>query len=92
MFADSQSTLYVVLSIAVALLTVFLCVTLIYLILILRDTNKIIEKVKDTTEKINAFVIKPISMASSVMEHVRPLIEAALHSRLEKGRKKKKGS
>lgn len=90
MFQDSQTTLYVILSISVGLLTVFLCVALIYLILILRDANKVVEKVKDTAEKINAFVIKPISMASAVVEHVRPLIEAALQKRLEKGSKRKK--
>lgn len=89
MFADSQTTLYVVLTIAVALLTVFLCVTLIYLILILRDVSKMLEKVRETVERINTFILKPVSLASTIVDHVRPMIEAALERREEHSRKKK---
>ena len=90
MFVDSQSTLYAVLSIAVALLTVFLCVTLVYLILILRDVNRMLEKVRDTVDRLNAFIIKPVSLAATIVDHVRPLIEAAIAGRgREKGRKRK---
>lgn len=87
MFADSQETLYIVLTIATVLLTVFLCVTLIYLILILRDVNKMLEKVRDTVDRVNAFIIKPVSLAATIVDHVRPLIEAALEGRT-KGRKR----
>lgn len=88
MFTDSQTTLYIVLTIAIALLTIFICVTLIYLILILRDASKVIEKVRDTVDKVNAFVLKPVSLASSVVERIRPLIEAALERGI--GHRKKK--
>ncbi|MBI2638441.1 hypothetical protein HYW83_02520 [Candidatus Peregrinibacteria bacterium] len=78
MFASSQSTLYIVLTIAIALLTIFLCVTLIYLILILRDASKMLEKIRETVERVNSFILKPVSLASSIVDHVRPYIEAAL--------------
>lgn len=87
MFADSQTTLYVVLSIAVALLTIFSCVTLIYLILILRDVNKMLEKIRDTVDRVNSFILKPVSLASSIVDHVKPLIEAALESRSTRKKK-----
>ncbi len=88
MFADSQTTLYVVLSIAAALLTIFLCVTLIYLILILRDVSKMLEKIRETVDRVNTFILKPVSLASSIVDHVRPLIESALEKRGE-GRKRR---
>lgn len=78
MFGSSQDTLYMVLSVAIALLTIFLSVTLIYLILVLRDASKIIEKAKDTVEKVNNFVVKPVKLASAVFDHLRPLIERAI--------------
>lgn len=87
MFADSQTTFYIVLTIAIALLTVFLCVTLIYLILILRDCSKMLEKIRETVDRLNAFIIKPVTLAATIMDHVRPLIEATLAGR---GTKKKK--
>lgn len=89
MFGDSQTTLYVVLTIAIGLLTIFLCVTLIYLILILRDTSKMLEKVRDTVERINTFILKPVSLASTIVDHVRPLIESALERREEHHKKKR---
>lgn len=88
MFADSQTTLYIVLSIAVALLTVFLCVTLIYLILILRDASKMLEKIRETVDRVNAFILKPVSLASSIVDHVRPYIESALERRGESKKKR----
>lgn len=86
MFSDSQTSLYVVLTISIALLTIFLCVTLIYLILILRDASKVIEKVRDTVDKVNSFILKPVSLAASIVDHIRPLVEAALERREKKRR------
>lgn len=89
MFTDSQTTLYIVLTISIALLTVFICVTLIYLILILRDASKTIEQIRDTADKVNSFVIKPVSLISSVVDHIKPLLENALERRMEQNRKKR---
>lgn len=89
MFTDSQTTLYIVLTIAIGLLTIFLCVTLIYLILILRDASKVIEKIRDTVDKVNSFILKPVSLVSSIVDHIRPLLEAALERRERQARKKR---
>ncbi|MEK7172023.1 MAG: hypothetical protein AAB739_03885 [Patescibacteria group bacterium] len=89
MFGDTQTTFYIVLTIAIALLTVFLCVTLIYLILILRDTSKMLEKVRETVDKVNMFILKPVSLASTIVDHIRPFIESALEKRSEHGKRKK---
>lgn len=87
MFGSSQDTLFVVLTVAVALLTVFLCVTLLYLILVLRDASKIVEKAKDTVEKVNAFVVKPVKFASLLFDQLRPLIERMVEGHSKHGRK-----
>lgn len=81
MFTDPQSTLYVVSAIAIALLTIFLCITLVYVILILRDASKVIEHVRGTVDKVNDFIIKPVSLASSIVDHVRPIIEGLFERR-----------
>lgn len=87
---DPRATFYIILSIAIALLTVFLCVTFIYLILILRDTSKMLEKVRGTVEKVNSFILKPVGIATTIIEHVRPLIESALERRAEASEHRKK--
>ena len=78
LFEDPQQTLYIVLAISVALLTVFLCVALLYLILVLRDANKILDKTRDTVEKVNDFVIKPVKLATMIVDNIRPMIERVL--------------
>lgn len=87
LFGSSQDTLFLVLTVAIALLTIFFCVTLIYLILVLRDASKILEKARDTAEKVNAFVVKPVKLASTIVDHIRPLIERALEKRGRRSRK-----
>jgi len=83
MLTDPQSTLFIVLSIGVGFLTIFICVALIYLILIFRDVSKILEKTRDTAERINEFVIKPVTIVSSVVDRIRPILEAAMERRAE---------
>lgn len=87
---DSQTTLYIVLAIAIALLTIFLCVALIYLILIFRDVQKMLDKTRQTVERVNAFIIKPMNLIGTVVDHVRPLLYAALEKRAGAFKKKKK--
>ena len=88
MFADTHTTFYMVLTVAIALLTIFLCVTLIYLILIFRDVSKMLEKFRDTVDRVNSFILKPVSLASSIVDHIRPYIEAALERKTEHKKKR----
>lgn len=87
--------LYITLAIAASLVTIFLCITLIYLILILRDANKVVASAKDTAEKINIYVMKPVRAVQSMGKYIGPIIkivEKKLEERLEdddKPRKKK---
>lgn len=91
MFLDTQTTFYAVLTIAIAFLTIFICVLLVYLILILRDVNKMLEMIKDTVERVNTFILKPVSLASSIVDHIRPLIESVLVRREHQRKDNKKG-
>ena len=89
LFDSPQETLYTVLIISIVILTIFLAVALLYLILVLRDSSKILDKVRDTTEKVNDFVVKPVKLATTLIDHLKPILESALEARLG-GKKKKK--
>jgi len=69
--------LYLTLAVCIALLTVFLSVTLIYLMFILRDVTKISDSLKETIEKINTYIAKPILLTKSVIEFVSPFVKSA---------------
>jgi len=86
---DLQSLLYIVLIASVIILTVLLSFVLIYLLFILRDVNKITETTKDTAEKINTFVLKPVMLTRELVKHARPIIEA-VESRMNRHTKDSK--
>lgn len=90
--------LYITIAIGIALLVIFLCITLIYSILILRDVNKLVSSAKDTAEKVNTYVMKPVKAAKNLHKNIAPIIkivEEKISERMscdedEKPKKKKK--
>lgn len=74
---QSIDILYLTLSVCITLLTVFLSVTLVYLLFILRDVVKVTDQVKDLVEKVNTYVTKPILLTKSIIEFVSPFIQTA---------------
>ncbi len=69
--------LFLTLSVCVALVTIFLSVTLIYLMFILRDVVKVTDQVKELVDKVNTYVTKPIMLTKSIIEFVAPFVENA---------------
>lgn len=74
---ESLDILYLTLSVCIALITVFFSVTMLYLLLLLRDITKIADKVRDIMEKVDTYITKPILMTKSIIEFVTPFIENA---------------
>ncbi len=74
---QSLDILYLTLSVCITLLTVFLSVTLVYLLFILRDVVKVTDQVKDLVDKVNTYVTKPILLTKSIIEFISPFIQGA---------------
>lgn len=74
---ESLDILYLTLSVCVTLLTVFLSVTLVYLLFILRDVVKVTDQVKELVDKVNTYITKPILLTKSIIEFVSPFIQGA---------------
>lgn len=83
---ESLDILYLTLSVCIALLSVFISITLIYLLFILRDVVKLTDQAKEVVEKVNTYITKPIMMTKSVIEFIAPFIENA-QERMSKKRK-----
>lgn len=69
--------LYLTLAVCVSLTTIFLSVTLIYLMFILRDVVKVTDQVKTLVDNINTYIAKPIMLTKSIIEFVTPFIHGA---------------
>jgi hypothetical protein len=74
---QSLDILYLTLSVCITLLTVFLSVTLVYLLFILRDVVKVTDQIKGLVEKVDTYITKPILMTKSIIEFVSPFITGA---------------
>jgi len=74
MFITPLGILYVVLAVCVLALTITLIVLLV-------NVNRVVKDIADTTDKINGlvtkiddFIVKPIKLASGILDKVMPII------------------
>ena len=72
---DPLSFLYIALGVGFLLLVIFACVTMIYLIQILRDAAKISDSVRDTAERVNDYVIQPFAFINQAATYLKPVLE-----------------
>lgn len=70
-YSSSTDILYLVLTIVIALLGIFLCVALYHIIKILRDVNTVSTKAKDTMDLLNHYLWQPIKIAMMVIEKMK---------------------
>lgn len=84
---EAIDILYLTLAVCTAVLTIFVSVTLIYLMFILRDVTKVTDDVREIVDKVNTYIAKPLLMTKSIIEFVGPFIQTAE----EKVKKVKKG-
>lgn len=96
MFDSPLNILYMVLAVVVLLCGILFAIALIYFIFILRDVSKATFLARDTMEKVNDFIYKPLSVLNSVMEKVGPLVEKMqergeeiMEEKMKKARKKR---
>lgn len=71
---ETNDILYLTLSVSIALITIFLSITLVYLMFILRDVSKAINEVKAIVDKINNYIAKPILITKTILEFIKPYI------------------
>lgn len=86
MFNTSLDILYFSLAIGFIVLVIFLSITLMYAIFVLRDVSKITDKVTDIVDRVNDVVVAPLKFLHMFMDHVKPFIDKMR----EKGAKRKR--
>ncbi len=84
---ESLDVLYITISVSIALITVFLSITMLYFMFIIRDFVKILDKAKEVVEKVDRYITKPLLMTKSIIEFIKPFIENA-ESSVKRRRKK----
>ena len=89
MFNTSGDFLNISLGIGFIVLVIFLSLTLLYLIILLRDATKISSNVKQITTKVNEYVVSPAKVAHKIYVKMKPIIDA-MQQKTEEMRKEAK--
>lgn len=79
--------LFIVLAIAVFLVTIFLCMALYHSIQIMRGVEHVVDKAQETVDQVNEYISKPISVMLEVIERVRQMM-GIIEDKQEKKHKK----
>lgn len=86
MFATSADILNMSLAIGFLVLVIFLCITLFYAILILRDFSHVSEEIKTTVDKIHTTIAQPLMAIEFIVEKIRPYIEMFIDKKMNSGK------
>lgn len=87
MFETSADIMRMSFAIGFIVLVVFLAMALLYLIFILRDVSKILDDVKDVTDKVKVSVVNPLKAMNFMVDKITPYVNQVLD--VKKGAKKK---
>ena len=69
--------LFLTLSVCVIIVSIFLSITMVYLLFILRDVVKVSDKIQGIVEKVDTYITKPLLLTKSIIEFVSPFVKGA---------------
>ncbi|MBI2463424.1 hypothetical protein HYV57_00525 [Candidatus Peregrinibacteria bacterium] len=93
MFATTKDILNIALAGGFILVVIFLCVMILYIVLILRDINKITSHTKDTVKKVNEYIVHPFKFIYYFGETLKPvyeIIQEKIQEKVDEYKKDKK--
>lgn len=74
---EAIEILYLSLAVCAGVLTVFISVTLLYMMFILRDVTKILDRAREVMDKVDRTITKPLLMTKAVIDFLSPFIQQA---------------
>lgn len=86
MYNTPSAILYLILSIGIALLIIFLLIALFNLIGILMDVKKVTNKAKDTVDLVNHYLWQPIKIMLMILEKGKEFSAHAKKKHTEDGK------
>jgi uncharacterized protein YoxC len=89
---STQDVLNLSLAIGFALLVIFLCVALVFLILVLRDVSKITSKTRETVETVSGYILIPAKAIANIggkIESIAEYIQKKVEKEYKKTKKRK---
>jgi uncharacterized protein YoxC len=89
MFATSSDVLHMSLAIGFMLFIIFLCILIFYVILILRDTSKVVDGVAEIVNRVRVTIVQPLKAIDFLIERAKPYIDTILEKRMKEKKSSK---
>ncbi len=86
MFETSADVLRMAGAVGIIVFVIFICMTLLYVMFILRDISKILDDVKDISNRVKTSIVSPLKAANYLIEKITPYVNQLLEMK-KKGRK-----
>ena len=86
MFSQPLNLLYIVLSISIIILTIFISWAIVYVIFILRELQHTTAKAKQVVERVDSWLIEPVKIANEIIRKIK-FISNFVEERAKKRRK-----
>jgi len=84
MFATSGDILRMAGAIGIIVFVIFICMTLLYVMFILRDISKVLDDVKDISSRVKTSIVSPLKAANYLIERITPYINQVLEMKKKK--------
>ncbi len=84
MFETSGDVLRMAGAVGIIVFVIFICMTLLYVMFILRDISKVLDDVKDISSRVKTSIVSPLKAANYLIERITPYINQVLEMKKKK--------
>lgn len=91
-YSTPVDVLYLILSICIVLLTLFIVIAIWRIIRILRDINTLTDRAKDTVDLVNHYLWQPIKILTQLIEKSKNKANETIKNAAKKVRKRKESN
>lgn len=71
-------------AVGIIVFVIFICMTLLYVMFILRDISKVLDDVKDISSRVKTSIVSPLKAANYLIERITPYINQVLEMKKKK--------
>ncbi len=90
MITSALDVLYISLAVGFIVFIIFLCMTLFYVISILRDVSRVTNRVEELIKRVHKTIIQPLRAVDYIIEKISPYVETLVKNKIKERKKKKK--
>ena len=89
MFASSGDILNMALALGSIVLVIFLSIMIFYVILVLRDTHKVVHDIEEVVDRVHKTITQPLRALDYLVEKITPYVETIIENKFNTKKKKK---